>query len=374
MIGEYSRLHNSLKEGLAQLGHTAVIAAAGDSFKGYATDYSVAPRFFSNYYLPRKFKNLFYYITKIDLAGTERALRFYFLLPKLKGFDHVQLINSDALLTHPTLSKWLYKKLLKQNKKMSLLVCGDETPIIDYLLRKELPNSILTPYFDNPGLKKMYRFALKYATEKYRKLFEFVESNSTVLITSDLDYKIPMERMGYAVTHIPNPVNTDMVAFHTNPVTEKVVIFLGINRMSYIKKGIPYFEKALEIIKDSYADKVEIIIAENLPYAQYIKQYAKAHVLLDYTYGMDQGYNALEAMAAGKVVFTGAGKEFMDYYNLTETVALHAQPDATAIAEKLAYLIENPTEIEAIGKQARAFIEKEHYYVKVAERYLGAWG
>lgn len=374
MIGEYSRLHNSLKEGLVQLGHTALIAASGDSFKEYNVDYSVAPRFFSNYYLPRKFKNLFYYLTKTDLAGTERALRFYFLLPKLKGFDHVQLINSDALLTHPALSAWLYKKLLKQNKKMNLLVCGDETPVIDYLLKNELPNSILTPYFKNPGLKGMYHFALKYATDTYRNLFRFVEKNSNVIITSDLDYKIPMERMGYTVTHIPNPVNTDKITYRKNPVNDKVVIFLGINRMSYIKKGIPYFEESLEMIKDSYAHRVEIIIAENLPYAQYIKEYERAHILLDYTYGIDQGYNALEAMAAGKVVFTGAGKEFMLHYKLNETVAIHAEPDAKAIAEKLAYLIENPLEIETIGQRARVFIENEHNYLTVAERYLKAWG
>lgn len=374
LIGEYSRLHNSLKEGLAQLGHTAVIAAAGDSFKNYSVDYSVAPKFFGNYLLPRKFKNLFYYLTKTDLAGTERAWRFYFLLPKLKGFDHVQLINSDALLTHPALSRWLYEKLLKQNKKMSLLVCGDETPVIDYLLKNELPNSILAPYTKNPGLKEMYRFVLKYTTDPYRKLFRFVEENSSVLITSDLDYKIPMERMGCKVKHIPNPVNTDVIAYYENPVTEKVILFLGINRMSYIKKGIPHFEEALEIIRASHSDKIEIIVAENMPYTQYIKEYERAHILLDYTYGMDQGYNALEAMAAGKVVFTGAGKEFMLYYNLSERVAVHAEPDAKAIAESLAYLIENPTEIEAIGRRARAFVEKEHNYVKVAEKYLKAWG
>ena len=89
---------------------------------------------------------------------------------------------------------------------------------------------------------------------------------------------------------------------------------------------------------------------------------------------MDQGYNALEAMAAGKVVFTGAGKEFMAHYNLTERVAVHAEPNAKAIAAELIHLIENPDEIIAIGTQARAFIEKEHNYKVIAKRYLAVWG
>jgi len=36
-------------------------------------------------------------------------------------------------------------------------------------------------------------------------------------------------------------------------------------------------------------------------------------------YAYDQGFNALEAMAKGKVVFTGAEKEWLELYNLEET-------------------------------------------------------
>ncbi|QSB26187.1 hypothetical protein [Flavobacterium sp. CLA17] len=36
-------------------------------------------------------------------------------------------------------------------------------------------------------------------------------------------------------------------------------------------------------------------------------------------------------------------------------------------------IIELQREITAIGKRARAFIEKEHDYVKIAEKYLNVW-
>ncbi|OYQ33038.1 glycosyl transferase family 1 [Flavobacterium cyanobacteriorum] len=373
LVGEYSRLHNSLKEGLQALGHEAVIVATGDNFKNYDVDYSIAPLFFTKYLLPRKCKNAFYLLTGIDLEKTEKGLRFYFLLPKLKGFDHVQLINSDALETHPRFEKWLYQKLLRQNKKMSLLVCGDETPVIDYLLKNELQPNILTPFFENPTLKNTYKYPLKYTKRNYRRLFDYVKANASVLVTSDLDYKIPMERMGYEVTHIPNPINTEKIRATAVSQRGKIVIFLGINRLSYIKKGIPYFEEALEIVKEKYPDKVKVIIAENTPYARYKKLYEEAHILLDYTYGLDQGYNALEAMAAGKVVFTGAGAEFMAYYGLNDRVAIHAVPDAQAIANDLGALIDNPEEIVAISQRARAFIEKEHHYIAIAQQYLEAW-
>jgi glycosyltransferase involved in cell wall biosynthesis len=95
--------------------------------------------------------------------------------------------------------------------------------------------------------------------------------------------------------------------------------------------------------------------------------------LLDQVYAYDQGYNALEAMAKGKVVFTGAETEFMTHYDLTEKVAINAKPDVDYLVAQLSFLIENPDEITAIGKRARAFIEKEHDYVKVAQHYLKKW-
>jgi glycosyltransferase involved in cell wall biosynthesis len=101
--------------------------------------------------------------------------------------------------------------------------------------------------------------------------------------------------------------------------------------------------------------------------------YNKAHILLDQVYSYDQGYNALEAMAKGKVVFTGAEQEFTEHYNLAERVAINALPDVSSLVNELSYLIEDPDEIIAISKRARAFVEKEHDYVKVAQKYLQVW-
>ena len=373
LVGEYSRLHNSLKEGLINQGHQVVLVSSGDYFKKYTTDYSFHSSFLSNYWLVRKVKNAFHKLTTIDLEKAERGLRFYFLLPKLNDFDHVQLINSDAIETFPWLSRILYKKLFHNIKSRSLLICGDETPVIDYLLKKEIDYSILTPYFEDSSLKNHFEHPLKYTTKSYRKTFSWLVKNCQNLITSDLDYKIPMEKMGYSVHFIPNPVNIQKLKFQESKIDTKIVIFLGINRSSYIKKGIIFFKKALDIIRKKYTDQVEIIITENIPYETYIDLYNKASILLDQVYGYDQGYNALEAMAKGKVVFTGAGKEFENHYNLTEKVAINAFPDVNYLVNQLSYLIENPNEIIAIGKRARTFIEKEHDYVKIAESYLEIW-
>jgi glycosyltransferase involved in cell wall biosynthesis len=294
-------------------------------------------------------------------------------LPKLKNFDLVQLINSDAIETYPIASRYLLKKLFNQNKKISLLICGEDTPIIDYLLKKEMKYSILSPLLADEKLKKSFNYSLKYIQPNYRKTFDFIAEKSTSIITSDLDYEIPMKAMGYQSKFIPNPINMDKIIFEPLKIKDKIIIFLGINDSSAVKKGSGFFEKALAIIKQKYPDQVEIIITRSIPYRQYIEAYNKAHILLDQVYGYDQGYNALEAMAKGKVVFTGAEVEFYSHYNLKEKVAINALPDVEFLVNELNFLIENPEEIIAIGKRARAFVEKEHDYIKIAEKYLDFW-
>mgnify|MGYP003591054137 FL=1 len=374
LLGEYSRLHNSLKEGFVTLGHEVSIVGCGDKFKQFPVDYSIYARICND----NKIANLLYRgirkVIGLDFEKIEKAIRFYLLIPKLNDYHHLQLINSDALETYPILSRFLYKKLFKNIQSRSLLICGDETPIVDYLIKKEFKYSVLTPYFEDNSIEKEFQFPLKYRKNSYRKTFDWLKENCQNLITSDLDYEIPMRKMGFQTTFIPNPINTDTIAFQNVEIEDKIVIFLGINRLSYIKKGIIYFEKALEIIQEKHADKIEIIVTENLPYKEYISKYNKAHILLDQVFAYDQGYNALEAMAKGKVVFTGAETEFLNQYHLQEDeVCINAVPDENEIGVKLSFLIEHPEKMIKISKNARNFIEKEHNYSVIAKKYLACW-
>ena len=373
LVGEFSRLHNSLKEGLISLNQEVSIVGTGDDFKEFPVDFTIKPKYILSSSLLKFINKVFFKLFKSDLRLLERGIRFYLLLPKLKNYDIVQLINSDAIETYPFASRYLLNKLFNQNKKISLLICGEETPIIEYLLKNEMKYSILSPLIANKNLKKDYNYSLKYVQPNYRKTFDFITEKSSTIITSDLDYKIPMEKMGYDSQFIPNPINTDKITFEPLKIENKIIIFLGINESSSVKKGSDFFEKTLEIIKQKYPNQVETIFTKSIPYQQYIEAYNKAHILLDQIYSYDQGYNALEAMAKGKVVFTGAENEFLKQYHLTEKVAINALPDVDYLVNELSYLIENPNEIIAIGKRARTFVEKEHHYTKIAEKYLEVW-
>ena len=222
-------------------------------------------------------------------------------------------------------------------------------------------------------MKTKYEYSLKYISKKHRKLYEFVASKSSGIIVSDLDYKIPMSQTDTECIFIPNPINTDIIKFTELTIKDKIIIFHGTNKLSTIKKGNSIFDQALNIIQEKYPSKIKVICVNSLPYKLYNKSYEEAHILLDQVYSYDQGYNALEAMARGKVVFTGAETEFTKQYNLSEKVAINALPDVNYLVNELSFLIENPQEIIAIGKRARGFIEKEHLYIEIAKKYLITW-
>ncbi len=372
LVGEYSRLHNSLKEGLLKLGHEVVIVANSDGFKEFPVDYSIDFKFSKTKILniPRQ---IIVRLFKYDFAKLEQGLRFYLLLKKMKNFDIVQLIHETPIKTTKNIELFLLKKIFKTNKKVFVLSCGADYLNMKYDTIHKEKKSPLQPYFKNPNLISEYKSLYELLKEKHIKVHNFVIENCCGIIVSDLDYIDAVKNHSKFLGLIPNPINLDKLPFKELVIENKTVIFLGINEWSYNQKGIQYFEKALEKIKKKYGAKVEIIIAKTIPYKDYINLYNRAHILLDQTFAYDQGYNALEAMAKGKVVFTGAENEFYKQYNLTEKVAINALPDVDYLVNELSYLIENPDELIAIGKRARSFIEKEHNYIKIAEKYLEVW-
>tara|TARA_B100001250_G_scaffold412413_1_gene443565 strand:+ start:905 stop:2047 length:1143 start_codon:yes stop_codon:yes gene_type:complete len=373
LIGEYSRLHNSLKEGLEKNGHNVTLVGSGDGFKNYPVDIKLDSYYF-NLKLLKPIAKLFDRLFKISLNEVEIYFRAKKIIEHLKNYDIVQLINENAFRTLPSLEIILIKKLQKNNKKLFLLSCGVDKKSVEYAINKKFRYSILSPYLENPGLKKSYRHILKYTRKSYIKLHEYLKENVNGIISSDIDYNIPYLNEKKHLRLIPNPINVDEIKYREIKTVNKIKILHGINSKNYLKKGNIFFDKALKIIKEKYQDKIEIINTIDLNYIEYIKSLKNSHIVLDQVYAYDQGYNALEAMALGKVVFTGAEKEWLELYNLKEnSVAINALPNVNYLASKIEWLINNPNELKYISKNARKFIEKHHHYITIAKEYENIW-
>lgn len=371
LVGEYSRLHNSLKEGLQLLGHQTTLIAAGDYFKNFPADINLYRKYDSGF--SKKIKVGLNKLFGIDITSLSLKKQFFKHRQKLKDYDVVQLINESPLGATPKIEKQIISFLKQYNNKLFLLSCGTDHISVTYAYEKKFRYSILLPLFNGKVTEKKFAPILKYLKPEFKSLHDFVYENIVGVIASDLDYHIPLKEHPKYLGLIPNPINTEKIVYTPNEIKKRVVIFHGINRANYLKKGNDYFTDALKIIQKKYDAKIHIEIVEDLPYSHYIETYNKAQIVLDQVLAYDQGYNALEAMAKGKVVFTGAEIEFELYYNLNKTVAINALPDANKIAKKLEDLILNPEKIIEIGRNARDFVEKEHHFLSIAKRYCEIW-
>jgi len=371
LVGEYSRLHNSLKEGLVELGHNVTIVAAQDGFKKYDIDIQIHKKYTKG--LLKKIKNIIYRLTKIDLESLQVKKQIISLKPKISDYDIVQFINEASFKCTANIEKDIFDLISTWNKNVFLLSCGTDYISVKYANEEKYRYSILTPY-KNGKDQFISSYGLKFLRPEFIELHHHIYKSIIGVIASDLDYHLPLLNHPKYLGLIPNPINTEHLEFQKLKIENEIIIFHGINSHNYYKKGNDIFETALDIINAKYAEKIKIVTVRSVPYYEYIKSYNEAHIMLDQVYAYDQGFNALEAMSKGKVVFTGAEKEWLEYYNLEEdTVAINALPDANSIAKKLEWLILNPQKIIEISSNARQFIESHHNYISSAKQYLKTW-
>ena len=167
LVGEYSRLHNSLKEGLVKLGHNVTILASGDGFKNYPVDIKVTNAY--NNGLRLILKKIINKLTKFDISQ-QHIKKQIINQDMLEGFDIVQLINESPFLTTPETEIEIFDFLKAHNNKVFLLSCGLDFTSVKYVFDEKLKYSILTPYFDKKISKKDFYSALKYLESPFNKL------------------------------------------------------------------------------------------------------------------------------------------------------------------------------------------------------------
>ncbi len=372
LIGEYSRLHNSLKEGLTALGHEVILVSDTDQFKNYPSDFPVSSEIKKKKW-GRLLGKAVYRLTGIDIFAREREKKILKILPELKDFDIIQFINQNPFGLPDQITSEINLQLIKQNKKAFLLACGEDSHTVDYYSRDLMKYSSLTALLEQPELEKEFAYSLNYLSPGCKKNFEDLTRQIQAIIPTDFDYVIPYQNHPLSTDVIPNPVNVDKIKYGPMKMKDKIHIFHGINRSSFYKKGSHIILNVLKEIENKYPDKVIIHLTENLPYKKYIEVYGNSHIFIDQVYSYDQGYNALEAMAAGKCVFTGGETEWLEFYKPEKQVLVNALPDEKKLFKQMESLILNPDKILEIGRNARIFIEKEHHYLKIAKIYLDTW-
>lgn len=370
LVGEYSGFHNSLKHGLEHLGHEVTLVGDGDGFKRYPVDIDVSSTFFEKSWLLRKFKVAWWKMTGYNLEDRWKLSRFRESENQLKHYDIVQFINSNPFNCHPKIEHKMLDFLLNYNEKFFLVACGDDYEYSKYLVEEHKGYSILDAVKSGKQSKSEFYHTYKYLENDYRDNYLKILAASEKIIPSNIDYAMALTDNPKVTEIIPAAINCGKYHLNINAQLDPIEIFMGINRANYWKKGINYFEEALEIISKKYGDKVQVTIAEDLPYEVYMSRYHNAHILLDQVLCYDQGYNALEAMLQGKVVFSGGSSIYLEAHGLKSVPVIDARPNVDDLVKELSKLIEHPQSIIELGKAARNHVLEHHESVMIAEEYL----
>ena len=358
LLGEYSNVHWTLAEGLRSLGHTVCVVSNGDFWKNYKRDISLVRDY-----------------TKF--GGLSYLLKTYTLLPKLRGYDIVQIINPMFLEIKAERIAPIYRYLKRHNGKIFLGAYGMDAYWVEACKRK--PRTFRYSDFNIGDKEITNAYTLEQAadwqgTAKERLNDEIAESCNGIIAGMYEYHTAYKEIYGHKLTYIPFPIESYSNAGAIYDGKRKVRIFIGIQKERSIYKGTDIILQVLERITAEFPDECEILKAENVPFEQYSRMVNDCDVVIDQLYGYSPGMNALLAMSKGKIVVGGAEEECYEILGeKTLRPMVNIIPDEEHIYSQLKWIIDNKDKIATMQRESIEFVKKHHLPEKVAQEYIDFW-
>ena len=381
LFGEYSNVHWTLACALRKLGHEVTVVSNGDEWKAYPADISLIRK-------PGRWGRLTY------------LLRVLLLLPKLRGYDVVQLINPVHFVDlKAERAVRIYDYLRRHNKKVFLGAFGyDFHYVYDSVVRRTLrycdfytPTREVHHEWNDANERDWLR---TYKKEASIHVAETCDGIISGLYEYDVAYR---PHFPDKTTFIPMPIDVDntnetktktktktknnhpdgnssLFTLHSS-LQRPLRFFIGINRSRPMLKGTDIMLRALERLVADYPDRTEMVKAESVPIAEYKEMMRSSDVLLDQIYSYTPAMNALQAMSLGLIVVSGGEEENYEILGEKELrPIINVQPDEEDIYRQLEWLVLHPERIAQLKRDSIEYVRRYHDSLKVAKRYLEAWG
>ena len=361
LLGEYSNVHWALACALRKLGHEVCVVSNGDEWKGYPSDISLIRK-------PGRWGSIAYLYNVLRL------------LPKLRGYDVVQLINPVHFIDlKAERGIRIYDYLRRHNKRVFLGAFGyDHYYVYDSVVRRTLR------YCDYYTPTREVHHEWNDANE-HDWLHTFKkEANIHIAQTCDgiisglYEYDVAYRpHFPEKTTFIPLPIDIEGATARctsTDTESRKLRFFIGIQRHRTALKGTDIMLRALERIVADYPDRAEMVKAESVPFAQYKEMMQSSDVLLDQIYSYTPAMNALLAMSQGLIVVSGGEEE--NYAILDEKELrpiINVLPDEEDIYNQLEQLIRHSERINELKRDSVEYVRRHHDSLKVAQRYIDCW-
>lgn len=360
LLGEFSNVHWTLAQALRRLGHEVCVVSDGDTWKSYPADIP----------LHRKSGRLgsIVYLCKV--------LR---LLPKLRGYDVVQLINTVHFIElKAERGIRIYDYLKRHNRRVFLGAFGyDYHYVYDSVVCRTLRYcDFYTPTQEVEhewNMAHRHDWLHTFKKEASIHVAETCDGIITGLYEYDVAYR---PYFPDKTTFIPFPIELDHPEEMQTSVCKngKIRFFIGIQRSRTKLKGTDIMLRALQRIVEDYPDRAEMVKAESVPFAQYKEMMRSSDVLLDQIYSYTPAMNALQAMSQGLIVVSGGEEENYEILGEEELrPIINVQPDEEDVYRRLEWLVLHPERIPQLKRDSIEYIRRHHDSLKVAQRYLEAW-
>ena len=363
LLGEYSNVHNTLAMGFRALGHQVTVASDGDSWKNYPRDIDLSRN------ISRR-TGVIPFLWRLAKA-----------LPKMRGYDVVQIINPMFLELKAERIMPFYRYLRHHNGKVVMGAFG-----IDHYWASV--NTTIKPlrYSDfnfgsqlrtDPEAELYYNEWTGTPKEKLNKeialdcdaiiagLYEYWATYKEVDTVCPDGRRIcdKMQFLPYPIVPAEHPCTT----FDGGPLK----LFIGISRNRSAYKGTDIMLNAAKALQARYPDRLELRIASGVPFEQYQRMMDGSDAIMDQLYSYTPAMNALLAMSKGLIVIGGGEPENYEILGESELrPIINVQPNEQSVYDELEQLILHPERIAELKRQSVEYIRRHHDYIKVASRYI----
>lgn len=362
-LGDASNLHNTLAVALRRMGHDAVVVSDGSKWMNTSRniDLSRGDGF---------------------VGAVDYVLKVMKLLPKMRGFDVVHLVNPVFLQLRPQKVRLVLDYLKRNNRSLFLSALGSDYDVVkacmegktlayseymlgdkptDYMRSVESIGERRNSWLAEP-MRQYHRYFIEQIDGAVACLYEYYKIYSNI---------IP-EKLAYGGI----PIDVDGIEPHyLEHEPKRLRLFIGIQRGRDVFKGTDRLLAAAKHVVARMPDLCELDVVENVPYAEYVARMRNSHVILDQLYSYTPATNALLAMAQGLVAVSGAEDDYYDFIGEASCrPIINVSPLVKGdIENKIEWLVENKAQLPALSRMSREFVVKHNDSTLVARRHLDFW-
>lgn len=350
LVRDYSGMMSQLALALRSSNFDVTLASMSDSFKGhYGCDVNLEEAILGN-------------------RLVDQYLNYIKLLLKNKDYDVVHLQTQFLGGAYSIVLIPIIALLRKKAKILTVSLAGD-----DYQYWKNGPHVMdYSPHKDAIVIDLQGKSPY-YSSRISQFVCWYVEKIADQLIPACYDYASCHSNSKKVSEHVPfvwDVRHTPFIKFD-NSLIKPIKIFHAISRKGF--KGTAIILEALHQLKAEVNDAVEILTPEKIPYIEYKKCLADCDIFIDQCNSYSYGMAAVEALALGKIVLSGAEAAVLQYSGALDCPIINIKPDSEDILIKLRSLLSSPNRMELLSQQSRDFAMRFHSLENVIPKYEKIW-